>query len=368
MGDNIAHPTLISKMLRRSIAIVLVFSFLMTACQPKEKTPVVVFAAGSLIIPFDALEKAYESIHPEIDLQMEYHGSIQVMRHCTELHEPIDVIATADTNLIPMLMYQTLNPDTGSPYADWYIRFASNRLALAYTGKSRFSDTIDQDKWFEVLTNPEVRVGIADPRFDASGYRALMVFNLAERLQGSTELFNQMFGDQFTFDLYESDEDGISTIHVPEVLETRQGSHIILRGASIQLLALLESGDLDYAFEYESVIRQHGLKMLAFPDALNLGSADHIVDYNRVQVKLDFQRFKSVEPRFIGDQISYGITIPSNAPHPDEAADFIAFLLGAEGQEIMKENFHPLLDPLQVDGYENLPASLKELFPTSDQP
>ena len=355
-------------MRRRFIAIVLGFSVLITACQPKKKTPVVVFAAGSLIIPFDALEKAYENSHPGIDLQMEYHGSIQVMRHCTELHEPIDVIATADTNLIPMLMYQTLNPNTGSPYADWYIRFASNHLSLAFTDSSRFSDTIDQENWIDILTNPEVRVGVADPRFDASGYRALMVFKLAEKLKGTADLFNRMFGDQFTFDLYTSDEDGISTIHVPEILETRQGSHIILRGASIQLLALLESGDLDYAFEYESVIRQHGLKMLAFPDDLNLGSADHIADYNQVQVKLDFQRFKSVEPRFVGDQISYGITIPTNAPHPSEAADFIAYLLSDEGQNIMKDNFHPLLDPLQADGYDHLPASLREYIPLSDLP
>ena len=48
-------------------------------------------------------------------------------------------------------------------------------------------------------------------------------------------------------------------------------AHILLRGASIQLIALLESGDLDYGFEYESVIRQHGLKLLSLPDEVNLG-------------------------------------------------------------------------------------------------
>ncbi len=62
----------------------------------------------------------------------QYHGSIQVMRHATELHEPIDVVATADASLIPMLMYAMNDPDTGQPYANWYIRFASNHLALAY--------------------------------------------------------------------------------------------------------------------------------------------------------------------------------------------------------------------------------------------
>ncbi len=53
----------------------------------REKTPLVVFAAGSLIIPFADLEKAFEARYPEIDVQAEYHGSIQVIRHVTELHE-----------------------------------------------------------------------------------------------------------------------------------------------------------------------------------------------------------------------------------------------------------------------------------------
>ncbi len=96
------------------------------------RTPLVVYAAGSLIIPFGDLEKAFESKYPDIDVQAQYHGSIQVIRQVTDLHIPIDVVATADASLVPMLMYATNDPDTGLPYANWYIRFASNRLALAY--------------------------------------------------------------------------------------------------------------------------------------------------------------------------------------------------------------------------------------------
>jgi molybdate/tungstate transport system substrate-binding protein len=83
--------------------------------------------------------------------------------------------------------------------------------------------------------------------------------------------------------------------------------------------------------------------MVPLPDAINLGAEDH--DYSSVLVELDYQRFASVQPEFRGEQISYGITIPSNAPHPDEAALFIAFLLGPEGRAIMKADYHPLFDP-----------------------
>ena len=126
-------------------------------------TPLVVFCAGSLIQPFADLEKAFESKYPQIDVRNECHGSIQVIRHVTELHELIDVVATADAALIPMLMYQTTNPETGLPYANWHIRFASNRLGLAYTEQSQLAETINAENWAQVLADPQLRVGSGRP-------------------------------------------------------------------------------------------------------------------------------------------------------------------------------------------------------------
>jgi molybdate/tungstate transport system substrate-binding protein len=323
------------------------------------KVTLVVFGAGSLIIPFDHLEKAFEARYPFIDVQAEYHGSIQVMRHATELHEPIDVVATADASLIPMLMYAMNDPETGKPYASWYIRFASNYLALAYTSQSKYAQEITADNWATVLARPDLEVGLADPRFDASGYRALMAFALAQDAYHQYNLFTSMFDGQFTHPITLFIDDDLTTVTVPEILETRSGASIVLRGASVQLLALLESGDLDYAFEYESVIQQHGLKMLHLPDAVNLGAAD--IDYSKVQVNLDFRRFATVKPEFRGERIGYGITIPSNAPHPKEAALFIDFLLGPEGRSLMDADHHPLFDPPLGDGYANIPPELQAL-------
>ena len=317
-----------------------------------------VFAAGSLILPFADLETAFEAQNPDVDVLSEYHGSIQVMRHVTEIHEPIDVVATADHSLIPMLMYATTDPDTGKPYASWYIRFAGNRLALAYTPRSKFAGQINDQNWYEVIARPGVRLGLADPRFDASGYRALMALKLAEQVYQKPGLLNDLVKDQFQYPITAFEDDSGTEITVPEILETRTGSGILIRGASIELLALLESGDLDYAFEYESVIRQHNLQMVAFPDAINLGSAAQSQNYGNVVVKLDFRRFASVKPVFRGEPIGYGITIPSNAPQPELARRFIEFLLGPQGRQIMQQNYQPLLDPLQCDGAANMPPEL----------
>ncbi len=325
------------------------------------RVPLVVFAAGSLIIPFNDLEKAFEARYPNIDVQAEYHGSIQVMRHATELHEPIDIVATADATLIPMLMYAANNPDTGQPYADWHIRFASNKLAVAYTLQSKYADEINASNWYEVLARRDVRTGLSDPRFDALGYRALMAFALANDYYDNPKIFTSMFNGRFATPVTIFQDDAASsdaastTITVPEIVDTNPETGLILRGASIQLIALLESGDIDYAFEYESVIQQHGLQMLSLPDAINLGLEG--IDYSKVMVSLDFRRFASVKPEFRGERIGYGIVIPSSAPHPQEAALFIAFLLGPEGRAVMEADHHPMADPPVCDGVP--PAELQ---------
>jgi molybdate/tungstate transport system substrate-binding protein len=328
----------------------------------------VVFAAGSLIIPFGDLEKSFESKYPQIDVQPQYHGSIQVMRHATELHEPIDVVATADASLIPMLMYTTNNPDTSLPYANWYIRFASNHLAIAYQPDSLYAHEINGNNWYTVLSRPDVKVGIADPRFDASGYRALMAFDLAQSYYQDPRIFMNMFSGDFNYPLGIFTEGGLTTITVPEIVETKANSHIVIRGASIALIALLESGDLDYAFEYESVIQQHSLKMVQLPEAINLGSEDYADTYSTVQVNLDFQRFASVKPVFRGERIGYGITIPSSAPHPREAALFIEFLLSPEGRAVMLADDQPMFEPALGENYKNIPASLQTYCTPAETP
>lgn len=331
-------------------------------CNPREKTEVRVLFAGSLIIPFADLEAAYEAAHPDVDVLMEGHGSIQCIRHVTELDDPADVVAVADHGLIPLLMYDTLEPESGEPYADWYVEFATNELTLAYTDQSKYGDEINVENWYEVASRPDTRLGLSDPRFDAAGYRGLMAFQLAEMHYDDPHIFDQAFGGRFQSPIRaRPDDDGRWIIRVPEIVQPKDDSGIIVRGGSIQLIALLESGDIDYAFEHESVSRQHGFHYVRLPSIVNLGSAEHASTYEQVEVQLDFQRFASVDPRFVGKTIGYGITIPVNAPHPEEAADLVAFLLGPEGQAVMEANYHPLTTPPRADNLDAVPASVSEL-------
>jgi molybdate/tungstate transport system substrate-binding protein len=275
-------------------------------CESREKIPLRVFVAGSLFLPFAELEKAYEAAHPNVDILLEAHGSIQVIRNVTEIHERVDVVVSADHALIPMMMYATGDPDTGKPYAMWHIKFASNELVLAYTSRSRYADEINRDNWHEIIARPDVKVGIADPRLDPCGYRSLMTLKLTESVREGSTVFAEVILGQFKNGITAEDEGGVSIIRIQENLDIKPDARLIIRNSSIQLIALLESGDIDYAFEYESATLQRNLLLLRLPDAVNLGVPEYAAEYAKVQVRMDFQRFLSVNPVFNGESSATG--------------------------------------------------------------
>lgn len=318
-----------------------------------------VLFAGSLIIPFAQLEEEFEAAHPDIDVNMEGHGSIQCVRIVGDLHEQADLVVTADHQLIPMLLYEAKDPDSGLPYADWNVIFATNRMALAYTPESAFADEITAGNWFEIINREGVRLGCSDPRLDAIGYRVLMAIKLAEGVYDRPGLFTETFGGVFRVPIRTSKSESGSLISVPEILETKSGSHLLLRPYSVNLLPLLRSGDIDYAFEYESVVKQHGLEYVSLPPEIALSDPDYADIYGTVTVELDFQRYASVKPEFAGEPIRYGVTIPSNAREPEAAEQLLAFLLGPEGQRIMAENYQPMITPALTDNLGDLPEAIK---------
>jgi molybdate/tungstate transport system substrate-binding protein len=185
-----------------------------------------------------------------------------------------------------------------------------------------------------------------------------MVLQLAEREYGDPYLLEDMLMGRFTSPITVERAGDTDVIEVPEILETSAGSNVVLRGASIQLVALLESGDLDCAFEYESVARQHELDYVQLPSAINLGDEARRDHYRTVRVKLDFRRFASVRPEFAGDVIRYAFTIPANAPDPELARQFAAFLLGPDGRRILEADHQPLLSSPELD---DAPAAPEEV-------
>ncbi|MDH5695745.1 MAG: tungstate ABC transporter substrate-binding protein WtpA [Dehalococcoidia bacterium] len=310
-------------MKRLAIGLMLVLALtlsLIAGCASKPKLPV--FHAGSLAIPFAQVSEEFNKRNPYVEILLEGAGSVTTIRKVTELGRECGVIGSADYTLIPQLMF----PE----YADWYVTFACNRMVIAYTDSSQFADEIDKDNWYEILQRDGVKYGRSDPNQDPCGYRTLMVWQLAEDLYDAPGLYDKLYG---------ADGD-------------------VMRPKEVDLVALLEAGELDYAFEYSSVAAQHKLNFVRLPTEIDLSSEEFKDYYAKAEVKVTGKRpgeFLTIK----GKPIVYGVTIPKNFPRQEIAIAWVDFLLSSEGRAIMEANGQPPITPATNDK-SKLPDRLKK--------
>jgi molybdate/tungstate transport system substrate-binding protein len=282
-----------------------------------------IFNAGSLTVPLEQVNTEFNKLHPDVEILAEAAGSATTIRKVTELHKECGVIASADYALIPELMF----PD----YADWYLIFATNQMCLTYTEQSQYADEINSDNWYEILQRDGVAYGRSDPDQDPCGYRTLMVWQLAEKHYKASGLYDSLY----------------------------QAAGDMMRPKSVDLIALLETGDLDYAFEYTSVAAQHNLKYVRLAPEINLADANFKDFYAQAQVEI-----AGTEPGTTitvqGAPVVYGVTIPKDFPRQELAIAWVDFLLSSKGMSIMETNGQPPVIPAQTNDVNKLPEQLKK--------
>jgi len=291
------------------------------------KGKVVIFHAGSLTLPLYKMEKAFEAAHPGVDIVREAAGSRTCARKIVDLKRPCDIMISADDSVIDRFLIPT--------YANFNIRFASNQMVLCYTDKSSYHDKITSNNWYEVLQDKKVIWGQADPNADPCGYRALMVMQLAEKYYKIKGLYRAL-------------------------LTNRPLKNI--RPKSVQLVVLLQTGDMDYAWEYRSVAVQHQLKFVQLPDEINLGNTDYNDFYRQAMVEIS-GKSPGEKVKKTGKAITYGVTILKNAKNRQGAIAFLRYLLDPKGgASILKKMGQTTIFPAWVKStsmLEKIPVELR---------
>ncbi len=277
------------------------------------KSKLSIFHAGSLTVPFAKIEKDFEAKYPEIDVQREAGGSTKMARMISEIGKPADIMASAD--------YKVIDNNLIPKFASFNIRFATNQLVLCYTDQSKYSNTINKDNWYEVLQKKGVNWGHSDPNLDPCGYRSLMVLKLAE-------IFYNIDG------LYQ------------KIVDNRPKRNI--RPKSVELVNLLKTGNMDYAWEYLSVAIQHNLKFIKMDEHINLGNYQYDNFYKQAKVKVTGKKPGTWITKK-GKSCTYGITMINDAPNPEAAKLFLAFLLSPDhGLKTLKTMGQPPFIPCRV--------------------
>ena len=277
------------------------------------RTPVIIFHAGSLTVPLAAMEKAFEAAHPDIDILREAGGSRKCARKISDLHKDCDIMASADFSVIDRMLI----PD----YASWNVRFATNQMVLCYTDSSVFAMEVAPDTWTDILGRKGVVWGHSDPNLDPCGYRALMVLQLAEKALNQPGLYARL-------------------------LANRPLANV--RPKAVELVAMLESGVMDYAWEYRSVAVQHKIKFLTLPQEINLSSYAQESFYKQAQVAVSGKKpGEKIELK--GKSITYGVTLLDKAPNREAAILFLDYMLDPEGGlKTLAEMGQPPISPALV--------------------
>jgi molybdate/tungstate transport system substrate-binding protein len=279
-----------------------------TACRDTRSVPrsatstardtVIVYLAASLTKPLHAALDTF-AVRNDIVVQRESGASLEHARKITELGRIPDVIALADVEVFPQLLMPG--------HVSWYAGFARNRMTIAYTDRSRHAAEIDSMNWPRILTMADVQVGRPDPDLAPAGYRTLIMLQLAERHYRSPGLAARVLANA-----------------------PRRN----MRPNAAELAALLQTGELDYIFDYESVAAAYGLRALQLPKQIDLGDPAQAAEYAGVHVKVKGRGRDSAT--FLGAPIVYALSIPRGAPHSSAAQRLATFLLSADGRRMMR--------------------------------
>lgn len=287
------------------------------------KGEITVFHAGSLAIPFKQVEDAFEAKYPQADVVREAAGSRTTVRKVTDLGREADVVASADYTVIEKLMMPKSTK--------WRANFATNEMAIMYNQHSKYADKINGDNWHQILLKDDVSYAHSDPNADPCGYRSQLVWKLAEKYYNEPGLYDKL-------------DAGCPTKNV--------------RPKETDLIAMLESGEIDYLFIYRSVAQQHDMPFVTLPEKISLKTNKYSDFYSTVSYDVNGKE-PGEKITKTGRPMVYGVTIPKNTPNKTGAVAFMKFLLGKEGQQIMRKNGQPPITPAKVNNLDKVPADLR---------
>ena len=284
--------------------------------------PVTVFAAGSLARPLRAaLDSIAASGGPTA--RMEIMGSREMLRAITTLGRTPDLIVSADADELE----RTLIPD----FVHSSTTFARNRVVLALSPRSANASTVTASNWADRLALGDLHVARTDPARAPLGYRTQLVWQLAEaRLQ----------------------RPGLA------VRLAAASPDALLRGNESDLAALLESGDADAAWCYESLARSLHITFVALGDSIDLGTDADSLRYASASVRVPGTR-PGDSVTMIGTPIRYAMAVAVKAPALQRATGLRDRLLDAASRRIMRRIGLDVVDRPRVTTASGAPSVLR---------
>lgn len=282
--------------------------------------------AGSLTLLMEKrLGPAYGAA-TGFSFQGEGKGSLAIANLIKDKTRTPDVFVSADPSV-----NQLLEGPAGAGYVSWWAVFAGTEMVVAWSPHSKFADRFaaaakSGGGWERLLEQPGMKLGRTDPELDPKGYRTLMTLQLDGIRLGDRSLERRIFGAP-----------GNPAQIFPEE----------------QLVARLQSGELDAGFFYRVEAVEASLPYLRLPAAINMGDPALAEAYARAT----YTTSKGSLVR--GSPAEYTVTIPSTVRNRDGALAFVQFVTGPRGAKILAAEGLTVLKPTFAGDPAAIPARLR---------
>ena len=298
--------------------------------------------AGSLLAAFTRVEGEFKKQHPEVVITDTSGGSVDLVRRFAAGRLECDVLAPADHLVIDAM----LKP---ARLADFSIVFASGRMVLAYLAtdskakalpvSGAFAPPLSVPQvgagWYDVLTAPGVRISGAHPFMDPGGYRAHMIFELAQAHYNVPGLQNALLQH-----------------YQVNVADPSASAPALGKDFSFQLTYehnAARTVKQDPSYRYATLPSEIDLSHDESPAAITIPGLGIPGSATSVTIK--------------ASRVEWGLTIPTKSRNRETAVAFVASLLGAAGSAALTTNGPAPMRPARVTraDYGRLPQALRNL-------
>ncbi len=300
--------------MKTKIVVFFLFYFCLTqSCNYNEKNNNVysdtlyVFHAGSLSYPFHIFKDSLLKRYSNIKILSQACGSKQCVRNIIDLRKKWDIFLSADVDLIDSFLVPN--------YSLKSYTFLSNEMVISYTNKSKYSNEINSSNWIDILSKPEVKLAFSDPASDPCGVRIIAVLKLSESFYKKPDLLKKI---------------------------RYKDKNVIIRPKEVDLLTLLELGEVDFTIIYKSVALQHNLKIVTLSDSINLSNPKLQSWYESNTISYNITNNKKISEPV--KYIKYGYCINKNSEKKESVKKFVELLKSDVSKNIFESCGHTIIE------------------------
>jgi ABC-type molybdate transport system substrate-binding protein len=306
--------------------------------------------AGSLTAAFADVEKAFAKQYPDVTLTDVSGGSVTLARRLASGSQACDVYASADYVNIAQL----LEP---AGLADFTVVFARGRMVLAYlatdpktqgvarSGAFNPPTTIPEaaPEWYQALLAPDVRIGGAHPFLDPGGYRAHLIFELAQKHYQVASLYNAL-------------------------LEHYAVIPASTRADAAAAPALGREYSFQFTYEHSAAAAaasNSAYRYVRLPDQIDLSNPGNDRGYARAGVTMPGLGIAGAAASVAipATSVAWGVTIIRKTANQENAIAFVSLLLSPTGTAALHLHGPAPVTPAMVspDDYAHVPKTMQAL-------